>query len=61
MRPSSAGRRNTASRIVAPAAARAASFAAGARGDLRGPLLWAALLLGLIEVALASGRRRKRV
>jgi hypothetical protein len=48
-------------RIVAPADARAASFAAGARGDLRGPLLWAALLLGLIEVALASGRRRKRV
>jgi hypothetical protein len=46
-------------RIVAPAGARAASFAAGARGDLRGPLLWAALLLGLIEVALASGRRRR--
>jgi hypothetical protein len=47
-------------RIVAPAEARAASFAAGARGDLRGPLLWAALLFGLTEIALASGRRRKR-
>lgn len=34
-----------------------ASFAAGARGHLRGPLLWLALLLGLIEVALASRRR----
>jgi hypothetical protein len=39
-------------RIVAPAGARAASFAAGARGDLRGPLLWAALFLGLIEVSV---------
>lgn len=36
-----------------------AAFSAGARGDLRGPLLWFALLLGLAEVGLASvwGRR----
>lgn len=34
-----------------------ASFAAGARGHLRGALLWSALLLGLVEVALASRRR----
>jgi hypothetical protein len=36
-----------------------AAFSAGARGDLRGPLLWAALLLGLAETALASGWRRR--
>lgn len=46
-------------RIVPPAGARRAAFGAGARGDLRGPLLWVALLLGLIEVGLASGRRRE--
>jgi hypothetical protein len=36
-----------------------AAFSAGARGDLRGPLLWLALVLGLGEVGLASvwGRR----
>lgn len=36
-----------------------AAFSAGARGDLRGPLLWLALVLGLAEVGLASawGRR----
>ena len=39
--------------------AASAAFAAGARGDLRGPLLWLALVLGLAEVGLASvwGRR----
>ena len=39
--------------------AASAAFSAGARGDLRGPLLWFALLLGLGEVGLASvwGRR----
>jgi len=46
-------------RIVSPTGARAAAFAAGARGDLRGPLLWAALLFGLVEIALASGRRQR--
>jgi hypothetical protein len=35
-----------------------AAFAAGARGHLRGPFLWLALLLGLAEVALASFQRR---
>ncbi len=35
-----------------------AAFAAGARAHLRGPLLWLALLLGLIEVGLASFHRR---
>lgn len=33
----------------------AVAFAGSARADLRGPLLWTALLLGLAEVALASG------
>jgi hypothetical protein len=32
------------------------AFRANARSDLRGPLLWAALLLGLAEVGLASRR-----
>ncbi len=36
------------------------AFQAGARSDLRGPLLWAALVLALIEVALASLRRARR-
>jgi hypothetical protein len=35
-----------------------ASFSAAARGDLRGPLLWLALFLGLAEMLLASARRR---
>jgi len=35
-----------------------AAFAAGARGHLRGPLLLLAALLGFLEAALASGRRR---
>lgn len=35
-----------------------AAFAVGARGQLRAPLLALALVLGLLEVALASGRRR---
>jgi hypothetical protein len=36
-----------------------AAFQAAARGDLRGPLLWAALLLGLGEVLLASVWQRQ--
>ncbi len=36
------------------------AFRTGALGDLRGPLLWAALVLGLAEMALASGLRRPR-
>ncbi|MDH3458913.1 MAG: BatA and WFA domain-containing protein [Gemmatimonadota bacterium] len=36
------------------------AFTAGARSDLRGLLLWLALLLGLAEVAVASTGRRVR-
>jgi len=45
--------------IVALDDAGGAAFSAGARGDLRGPLLWLALVLGIAEVGLASvwGRR----
>jgi aerotolerance regulator-like protein len=35
------------------------AFSFGSRGDLRGPLLWMALLVGIIEVGLASGWRRR--
>ncbi len=41
-------------RIVSLADVGDAAFGAGARGDLRGLLLWAALLLALVEVTLAS-------
>lgn len=34
-------------------------FSLGTRSDLRGPLLWAALVLGAIEVLLASVRRKQ--
>ena len=46
-------------RIVPLDKAASAAFSASARGDLRGPLLWFALVLGLSEVGLASvwGRR----
>jgi hypothetical protein len=47
------------SRIVSLADAGQAAFSSGSRGDLRGPLLWMALLVGLIEVGLASGWRRR--
>jgi hypothetical protein len=46
-------------RLVALADAGDATFSSAARGDLRGPLLWAALLLGLAEMALASLWRRE--
>lgn len=46
-------------RIVSLPDAGAAAFSSGSRGDLRGPLLWMALLVGLIEVGLASGWRRR--
>ena len=45
-------------RVVGPDAADSAVFASAARGDLRGPLLWAGLLLGLTEMGLASAWRR---
>jgi hypothetical protein len=36
-----------------------AAFSSASRGDLRGPLLWLALLVGLGEVGLASAWRRR--
>jgi hypothetical protein len=36
-----------------------AAFSSAAQGDLRGPVLWTALLVGLMEVGLASGWRRR--
>ena len=41
-------------RIVDLADAGPAAFSSGARGDLREPLLWLALICGLGEVVLAS-------
>ena len=46
-------------RLVSLGDAGDATFSSASRGDLRGPLLWAALLLGLTEVALASLWRRE--
>jgi hypothetical protein len=46
-------------RIVSLGAAGDAAFGSAARGDLRGPLLWAALALALLEVLLASLWRRQ--
>jgi hypothetical protein len=46
-------------RVVDLEAAQAAAFTAGARGDLRGALLWLALAVGLVEAALAGWRRKK--
>lgn len=46
-------------RVVSLDDAPGLAFGAAARGDLRGPLLWAALLLGLAEVVLASLWRRQ--
>jgi hypothetical protein len=34
------------------------AFSTGSRGDLRGALLWSALVLGLLELGMASGWRR---
>jgi hypothetical protein len=48
-----------AARIVSLADAGDAAFSSAARGDLRGPLLWAALLLALAEMSLASLWRRQ--
>jgi hypothetical protein len=46
-------------RVVELAEAGDAAFSARARGDLRSPLLWLVLALGLSEVALASIWRRR--
>lgn len=46
-------------RVTGPEKAAGEVFAAGARGDLRGPILWAGLLIGLAEMGLASAWRRE--
>jgi hypothetical protein len=46
--------------LVPLSEAESVTFAAGARSDLRGPLLWLAVLLGLAEVAVASAGRRAK-
>ncbi|HEU4700547.1 MAG TPA: BatA and WFA domain-containing protein [Gemmatimonadales bacterium] len=46
-------------RVVPLDEAPALAFTAGARGDLRGPLLWTALVLGLAEMGVASAWRRR--
>jgi hypothetical protein len=46
-----------AARVVDLAAAPGAAFGGTGQANLQGPLLWLALLLGLAEVLLASGRR----
>jgi hypothetical protein len=45
-------------RLVPLSEAERVAFAAGAQSDLRGALLWLAVLLGLAEVAVASTGRR---
>jgi hypothetical protein len=57
-----AGNRNATSlwkgsRVVALDAGAHAAFTAASRGDLRGPFLWLALALGVLEAGLAAGRR----
>ena len=46
-------------RIVEPADVGGLAFSTGALGDLRGPLLWLALALGLLELGLATLWRRQ--
>jgi hypothetical protein len=46
-------------RLVPLGEAGEAAFSSAARGDLRGPLLWTALVVGLLEVGFASGWRRR--
>jgi hypothetical protein len=48
------GARTVALRQAGPAA-----FSVASRGDLRGPLLWMALMVGLVEAGFASGWRRR--
>ena len=47
------------SRVVRLMEAPAAAFAGAGRASLQGPLLWLALLLGVAELLLASGRRER--
>lgn len=44
--------------IVTPEDGPSRAFSLGIRSDLRGPLLWGALLLGLAEIVLASVWRK---
>ena len=46
-------------RVVALEDAADGAFSSASRGDLRGPLLWLALIAGLAEVGLASAWRRR--
>jgi aerotolerance regulator-like protein/VWA domain-containing protein len=46
-------------RIVALGDAGPVAFSSASRGDLRGPLLWMALAVGIMEVGLASAWRRR--
>jgi hypothetical protein len=46
-------------RVVPLGQAGEAAFSSASQGDFRGPLLWMALLVGLMEVGLASGWRRR--
>ncbi len=46
-------------RLVALQDASDAAFSSASRGDLRGPLLWLALVAGMAEVGLASAWRRR--
>jgi hypothetical protein len=46
-------------RVVSLRQAGPVSFSSASRGDLRGPLLWAAMLVGLVEAGFASGWRRR--
>lgn len=46
-------------RVASPAEAAALAFTVTARADLRAPLLWLALALGLAELALAGAGRRR--
>jgi hypothetical protein len=46
-------------RTMALRQAGAAAFSVASRGDLRGPLLWMALMVGLVEAGFASGWRRR--
>jgi hypothetical protein len=47
-------------RVVRLTDAGGAAFSSASRGDLRGPLLWMALLVGITEVGFASGWRKRR-
>jgi hypothetical protein len=54
-----AGRLWRGARVVSLRQVGGAAFSSASRGDLRAPLLWTALLVGLIEAGFASGWRRR--